>query len=92
MGVLLPAVLSNKLITTQIRNELLQYIFFAVCSSGTVYSQQNDAPMQHCAAHRAASPNPHNPQKFESPNYYLPLVDADLAQLPVHFLLNSEVG
>ncbi|XP_075238829.1 ubiquitin thioesterase zranb1-B-like [Convolutriloba macropyga] len=63
-----------------------------VCSSGTVYSQQNDAPMQHCAAHRAASPNPHNPQKFESPNYYLPLVDADLAQLPVHFLLNSEAG
>ena len=31
------------------------------------------------------------PQKFESPNYYLPLVDCDFKQLPVHFLLNSEV-
>lgn len=56
------------------------------------------SPGQHQYPHTVAPPPSQQqqqfqvPQKFDSPNYYLPLVDCDFKQLPVHFLLNSEAG
>ncbi|XP_063714708.1 ubiquitin thioesterase zranb1-B-like [Symsagittifera roscoffensis] len=68
-----------------------------VCGSSGTITNDSNSPQHRCAngtpSHPHSHPHPAQPpQKFESPNYYLPLVDSDFAQLPVHFLLNSEAG